>query len=155
MLILSAEADEALIGTAVDRIAKVVSAGGGEVGKIDRWGRRRFAYEIEKQTEGYYVVVRFTAEPTAQTELDRAMHLADEVIRHKILVLPEGLDAANAQRAADAAARSAARAARAAQAAPAAAPAEEATPATQDTGAASADGGAAPDQEEASSPAPA
>jgi small subunit ribosomal protein S6 len=173
MLILTAEADEALVGTAVDRIAKVVSTGGGEVGKIDRWGRRRFAYEIEKQTEGYYVVVRFTAEPTAQTELDRAMHLADEVIRHKILVLPEGLDAANAQRAADAAARSAARAARAAQAAPAASPTEEPTPASpaaegptaaapaaepatgQDTGEASADVDAALDQDEASSPAPA
>jgi small subunit ribosomal protein S6 len=164
MLILPAEADEALVGTAVDRIAKVVSAGGGEVGRIDRWGRRRFAYEIEKQTEGYYVVVRFTAEPAAQTELERALHLADEVIRHKILVLPEGLDAANAKRAADAAARSAARAARVAQGPPAegsapAGPAAEgpaAGPATgEDTGAPSADGGAAPDREDASSPAPA
>jgi small subunit ribosomal protein S6 len=158
MLILPAEADEALVGTAVDRIAKVVSAGGGAVGNIDRWGRRRFAYEIAKQTEGYYVVVRFTAEPTAQTELERSLHLADEVIRHKILLLPEGLDAANAKRAADAAARAAARAARAAQAAPASASApaaaEPATePATQEGGAASED--AAPVPDEASSPAPA
>ena len=157
MLILPAEADEALVGTAVDRIAKVVSNDGGAVGNIDRWGRRRFAYEIAKQHDGYYVVIRFTAEPTAQTELDRALHLADEVIRHKILVLPEGLDAANAQRAADAAARAAARAARAAQAAPGEAPAAEATAASEPTGddggAASTD--AAPADDEASSPAPA
>ncbi len=157
MLILPAEADEALVGTAVDRIAKVVSTDGGAVGNIDRWGRRRFAYEIDKQSEGYYVVIRFTAEPTAQTELERSLHLADEVIRHKILLLPEGLDAANAKRAADAAARSAARAARAAQAAPpvrtpAEAPAA-AEPASDEGGAASED--AAPAEDEASSPAPA
>jgi small subunit ribosomal protein S6 len=152
MLILPAEADEALVGTAVDRIAKVVSNDGGAVGNIDRWGRRRFAYEIAKQHDGYYVVIRFTAEPSAQTELDRALHLADEVIRHKILVLPEGLDAANAQRAADAAARAAARAARAAQAAPAETPAASG-PTGDDGGAASTD--AAPADDEASSPAPA
>jgi small subunit ribosomal protein S6 len=152
MLILPAEADEALVGTAVDRIAKVVSSDGGAVGNIDRWGRRRFAYEIAKQHDGYYVVVRFTAEPSAQTELDRALHLADEVIRHKILVLPEGLDAANAARAADAAARVAARAARAAQAAPGETPAAT-EPTGADGGAASTD--AAPADDEASSPAPA
>jgi small subunit ribosomal protein S6 len=89
MFILPVEADEALVGTAVDRIAKVVSTSGGEVGKIDRWGRRRFAYEIAHQTEGYYVVVRFTAEPTTAAELERVLNLADEIVRHKVLVVPE------------------------------------------------------------------
>jgi small subunit ribosomal protein S6 len=89
MFILPAEADEALVGTAVDRITKVISTTGGEVGKIDRWGRRRFAYEIAHQTEGYYVVVRFTAEPTTAAELERTLNLADEIVRHKVLVVPE------------------------------------------------------------------
>jgi small subunit ribosomal protein S6 len=89
MLILPAEADETLVGTAVDRITKVVSTSGGLVGKIDRWGRRRFAYEIAHQTEGYYVVVRFTAEPTTAAELERTLNLADEIVRHKVLVVPE------------------------------------------------------------------
>ena len=88
MLILPAEADEALVGTAIDRITKVVSTAGGEVGKIDRWGRRRFAYEIAKQTEGYYVVARFTAEPSTVAGLERTLILADEIIRHKVLVVP-------------------------------------------------------------------
>jgi small subunit ribosomal protein S6 len=89
MLILPADADESVVATAVDRIAKLVTPAGGEVGKIDRWGRRRFAYEIAHQTEGYYVVVRFTAEPTIAAELDRTMNLADEIVRHKVLVMPE------------------------------------------------------------------
>ena len=89
MLILPAEADEALVTTAVDRITKVISPTGGEVTKLDRWGRKRFAYEVDRQTEGYYVVVRFTAEHTTQQELDRTLKIADEVIRYKVLLLPE------------------------------------------------------------------
>lgn len=89
MLILPAEADEALVGTAIGRIERIVSAQGGTIGNIDRWGRRRFAYELADQHEGYYVVVRFTAEPQAQTELERTLNLADEVIRHKVMLLPD------------------------------------------------------------------
>ena len=89
MLILPAESDEALVGTALDRITKVVASAGGEVGNVDRWGRRRFAYEIAKQTEGYYVVAKFTAEPATVAELERTLHVADEVLRHKVLVVPK------------------------------------------------------------------
>jgi small subunit ribosomal protein S6 len=88
MLILPADADEALVTTAVDRITKAIAPTGGAVAGFDRWGRRRFAYELARQTEGFYVVVRFTAEPEIQQELDRALNLADEVIRHKVMVLP-------------------------------------------------------------------
>jgi small subunit ribosomal protein S6 len=88
MLILPAEADEATVSTAVDRITKVIEPGGGAVGSIDRWGRKRFAYEIADQNEGYYVVARFTAEPSVQSDLDRVLKLADEVIRHKVLIQP-------------------------------------------------------------------
>jgi small subunit ribosomal protein S6 len=89
MLILPAEADEALVSTAVDRIAKTIAPTGGKVDSIDRWGRRRFAYEIARQHEGYYVVVRFQAEPSVQAELDHTLKLADEVMRHKVLLLPD------------------------------------------------------------------
>ena len=88
MLILPAEADESVVSTSVERITKVVAAGGGEVTNIDRWGRRRFAYELKHLTEGYYVVVNFTAEPEMQHELERVLNLADEVIRYKVLLLP-------------------------------------------------------------------
>jgi small subunit ribosomal protein S6 len=94
MLILPADADEALVTTAVDRITKVIAPTGGAVSGFDRWGRKRFAYELARQTEGYYVVVRFTAEPEIQQELDRALNLADEVIRHKVTILPTTAKAA-------------------------------------------------------------
>ena len=89
MLILPAEADESVVSTAVDRIAKVIGETGGSVGNIDRWGRRRFAFELERQGEGYYVVVEFAAEPSSQVELERQLTLADEVIRFKVTVRPK------------------------------------------------------------------
>jgi len=88
MLILPAEADEATVGTATDRISAVVAKHSGQVRNIERWGRRRFAYEIDDRNEGSYIVVTFSAEPTAQTELERTLNLADEVLRHKVIVLP-------------------------------------------------------------------
>ncbi len=89
MLILPPEADESVVSGALDRITRVVSEGGGEVRNVDRWGRRRLAYEIERQTEGYYVVVEFTADPAVIAELERGLHLADEVLRFKVVVRGE------------------------------------------------------------------
>ena len=89
MLILPGEADESVVSTAVDRIAKVIGETGGSVGNIDRWGKRRFAFELDRQGEGYYVVVEFSAEPSAQVELERQLTLADEVIRFKVTVRPK------------------------------------------------------------------
>ena len=89
MLILPPEADESVVSGALDRITRIVGEAGGAVGNVDRWGRRRLAFEIEHQSEGYYVVVEFTAEPEVLTELERSLHLADEVLRFKIVVRGE------------------------------------------------------------------
>ncbi len=85
LLILPSDADEQVVVRAADRITQTLSQrGGGQVDRIDRWGRRRLAYEIAHQSEGYYVLVEFTAEPSAIVELERVLSLADEVIRHKV-----------------------------------------------------------------------
>jgi small subunit ribosomal protein S6 len=87
MLILPPDADDKVIGGATDRIAQILAErGGGEIVKVDRWGRRRFSYEINRQAEGFYVVVECQADPTAIAELDRVLTLADEVIRFKVVV---------------------------------------------------------------------
>ena len=88
MLILPADADESVVGTAVDRITKAIEPSGGAVANIDRWGRRRFAYELAKQTEGYYVVIQIAAEPEAIAGMERSLTLADEVIRSKVTLRP-------------------------------------------------------------------
>ncbi len=89
MLILPAEADESVVSAALERITKIVREAGGQLGNVDRWGRRRLAFEIERQNEGFYVVAEFTAEPEAIVELERSLHLADEVLRFKVIVRGE------------------------------------------------------------------
>jgi small subunit ribosomal protein S6 len=89
MVILDAGLDEEVIRATVDRATGLISARGGTTGKIDRWGKRRFAYELHHKTEGYYVVIEATAEPAVMDELDRMLRLADEIIRHKIIRLPD------------------------------------------------------------------
>jgi small subunit ribosomal protein S6 len=97
MLILPADADESTVGGAVERITRILSERGGEVKDIDRWGRRRFAFPIARQTEGYYAVVRFTSDPAAITEIDRSLTLADEVLRFKVVVRDQARDEVSAE----------------------------------------------------------
>jgi small subunit ribosomal protein S6 len=89
MLIVPAEADDQVIGGVTDRISQVLSARGGRITHVDRWGRRRFAFPINKLTEGFYLVADFEGEPTTLKELERVLSLADDVIRFKIVVRPE------------------------------------------------------------------
>jgi small subunit ribosomal protein S6 len=61
----------------------------GTVSSTDFWGRRQFAYEIDHKTEGSYVVYELLAEPAACDPVERSLRLADEIVRHKLLRLPD------------------------------------------------------------------
>ncbi|HYA67375.1 MAG TPA: 30S ribosomal protein S6 [Acidimicrobiales bacterium] len=89
MIIFDAELEEQAISGVLERAVDVVRTNGGAPGSVDRWGKRAFAYEMRHKREGYYVVAEFTAEPKAASELDRFLVLADEVMRHKIVRLPD------------------------------------------------------------------
>jgi small subunit ribosomal protein S6 len=68
---------------------QVAVAGGSIVGAPDWWGRRRFAYPINRKAEGYYAFLNVLAEGGALDGLERNMRLADEVVRHKLIRLPD------------------------------------------------------------------
>jgi len=89
MLIFDASLEEETIRAAVDRYAEFIRSRGGNPGRVDRWGKRRFAYELRHRWEGYYVLQEATAEPEVMEELHRMLSLADEVIRHKVIRIPE------------------------------------------------------------------
>jgi len=63
----------------------VVKDGGGSVDKVDVWGRRRLAYDIDKKSEGIYAVIDMVAEPDTVRELDRQLGLNEAVLRTKVL----------------------------------------------------------------------
>jgi small subunit ribosomal protein S6 len=78
------EGDEA-VAQMLDRIQGIITGDGGQVTKVDRWGRRRLAYEIGGTTEGYYVVIQFEAEPKTAAELGRVLRITDGVLRYMIV----------------------------------------------------------------------
>jgi small subunit ribosomal protein S6 len=88
LVILDARLEEGDLQKAVERFSDVVTDNGGEVAGIDRWGNRRFAFEIDHQNEGYYFVASFSAPEDAVAKLERTMQISDEFIRGKI-VRPE------------------------------------------------------------------
>jgi small subunit ribosomal protein S6 len=88
MVIVDARLDEGDQQKAVDRILGVITDSGGRVTKVDRWGVRRFAYEIAHQREGYYFVADFTAPQETVDSLKRTIQISDEFIRGKV-VRPE------------------------------------------------------------------
>ena len=61
----------------------------GNPGAVERWGKRTFAYEVNHKREGYYVLVELAGEVQTVAELDRLLALADEVVRHKVIRLPD------------------------------------------------------------------
>jgi small subunit ribosomal protein S6 len=96
MAIFEATTEPTIIQGVLDRALETIRSTGGNPGAIDRWGKRTFAYEVNHKREGYYVVVEFTSESQTVAELDRMLGLADEVVRHKIVRLPESLKSAAA-----------------------------------------------------------
>lgn len=88
MVIIDAQLDDDVIDATVKRIAGLIGDRGGTVKNEDRWGRRRFAYEIDHKHEGFYVVFEFVGGSELDS-LERALRLADETVRHKVVRLPD------------------------------------------------------------------
>ena len=111
MVILSPEIDERQVAPNLDKFLKVITNDGGSIDKVDIWGKRRLAYEIQKKTEGIYAVVNFTATSAATQELDRQLKLNELIMRTKVLRAEEAIAqvAAEAKRSEEKAARKAAR----------------------------------------------
>lgn len=89
MTIHRTELSEDDIDAKINEIETFLANQGASVSSKDLWGRRRFAYDIDHMSEGYYSVVTFEADREAVDSLDRVIGLADDVVRHKIVRLSE------------------------------------------------------------------
>jgi small subunit ribosomal protein S6 len=87
MLIFTSDTEESDVQQVLNRLTEQATDAGATVEKVDKWGVRRFAYEIDHKTDGFYVVIEILA-PTILDEVDRTLRLADNVIRHKFMRLP-------------------------------------------------------------------
>ena len=89
MVILDPDLEERTVAPSLDTYLNVVRNDGGSVENVDIWGPRRLAYEINKKEEGFYVFFNVVAPAGSLGELERHLRLADEVVRHKLIRLPE------------------------------------------------------------------
>jgi small subunit ribosomal protein S6 len=85
MVILDPSLDERTVAPSLDTYLNVVRQDGGQVESVDVWGKRRLAYEIQKNAEGIYAVIDLRAEPATVKELDRQLGLNESVLRTKVI----------------------------------------------------------------------
>lgn len=85
MVILDPSVEEKTVEPSIQKFLKVITAAKGTIESLNVWGRRRLAYEIQKKSEGIYVVVNMTAPSEAVIEVDRQLRLSEAVMRTKVL----------------------------------------------------------------------
>jgi small subunit ribosomal protein S6 len=84
MLVLRPDLPDDKVQAALERSARAIAAGGGQIVKQAPWGRRRLAYPIDHHREGSYYVILFEAPATAIAELERGLLISEEVLRHLV-----------------------------------------------------------------------
>jgi ribosomal protein S6 len=84
MFIVKPAEDEA-VEAVFAKFENLIKNNGGTIDKIDRWGKRRLAFEIKDFNEGIYFVVYFTAQAAVVAELERVMKITDEILRHMVV----------------------------------------------------------------------
>ena len=84
MFIIDPTLEDEATKTVIESVKGIIESEG-EVVDVDEWGLRKMAYQIQKKSEGYYVVITFKAPPTLPKELDRRLRISDKVMRQIIV----------------------------------------------------------------------
>lgn len=82
VIVLDPGLDDTHVDQEIETVSSVITQGGGEVLEVQRWGRRRLAYEVEKKREGIYSLIRFKSERGVLEELHRRYLLNESLLRH-------------------------------------------------------------------------
>jgi small subunit ribosomal protein S6 len=85
VLILDPEMEDEQVSATVDRMKQLVAARGGELTDVNPWGKRKLSYPIKSRSEGNYIVTHFRMEPSETAELEAALRLSEEVLRHLLV----------------------------------------------------------------------
>ncbi|MGH2349163.1 MAG: 30S ribosomal protein S6 [bacterium] len=85
VLVVSPEVGDEGFPSTVDRVSQFIKERGGEIKETDLWGRRRLAYPIRRQTEGFYAVAHVSMDPQAVRPLEGSLDLAEDILRHLVV----------------------------------------------------------------------
>ena len=90
MVIIDGDVEDTAAQARVKSITDSITKAGGTIhGKPDWWGRRQYAYPINKKEYGYYAVMNVLAPGAALNDFERTLRIADDVVRHKLHRLPD------------------------------------------------------------------
>lgn len=89
LYIVRADLDDEKVQDAVKRVNTLIERSGGAIERTNLWGKRKLAYEVKHQKEGSYVLQDFEIDPTRVPELEAALKITEEVLRHLIVRKPE------------------------------------------------------------------
>ncbi|MGN1479202.1 MAG: 30S ribosomal protein S6 [Acutalibacteraceae bacterium] len=84
MFVLSVKESEEATAAMVEKLKNLVSANG-TLDSVDEWGKRKLAYPIDDETEGYYVLMNYSCAPEFPAELDRIVNITDGILRSLII----------------------------------------------------------------------
>jgi small subunit ribosomal protein S6 len=91
LFIVKPDATEEEIDHLVEQMSKHISTAGATVDKVEKWGKRRLAYRVEKQREGYYVLLQFTSDSQTVREFERRLRVQDQVMKFITVRIDETL----------------------------------------------------------------
>ena len=81
-VVVSAKIEDDARAEVIQKVKDLITRVGGNVTDVDEWGKRRFAYEIQKMKEGFYYFIHFEAESTVPAELEQRIRIMDHVLRY-------------------------------------------------------------------------
>ena len=87
MYIINASLEEDALKTKVEKFSNLVTSNGGVIAKVDEMGKRKLAYEIDKKNDGFYVLMKFSSEPTFIAELERIYRIDENIIKYLVISL--------------------------------------------------------------------
>lgn len=84
-IIINVQIEEEAIKAEQELVSELITRFGGVIEKVDVWGKRKLAYEINKLTEGYYVFFYIDAPPAMPAEVEARINIRENIIRHLIV----------------------------------------------------------------------
>jgi small subunit ribosomal protein S6 len=87
VMIISPEVADDDVAGVIDKVSEFITSRGGEIMQVDRWGKRKLAYPIDRFREGNYVVSRFKFEPGMTAELEADLKITENILRHMVVRL--------------------------------------------------------------------
>lgn len=83
--VIKPSVDENQIKDDISKITELITKFGGNIGKVDEWGKRKLAYEIDKCSEGFYIFTTFSSEPSVPAEIESRLRITENLLRFLIV----------------------------------------------------------------------